>query len=139
MVLSLRAFQNQSSGGASGSRGLNSGHISVDDTELSNRQTKSATPAPNGIFSIPHLGRFGGAKSNRGPNDHTQSADNALDGVVVSVDRLEKSDGTNHMNSNASGRRMNRDADLEKGPIGKTPSLYSEEDKVCMVHMLLQP
>lgn len=133
MVLSLRAFQ-QSGGNtlSSASRGMNSGHISVDDTELINRQTKSATPAPMGIFSIPHLGKFGGNNKSNGAgnkNNQLRSSDNAVEGVAISIDVLEKSDGA-MMDSNASGRRNRNNADPEKGMMGKTPSLYSHEERV---------
>lgn len=138
MVLSLRAFQQQNGHTGSNSRGVTSGHITVDDTELANRGTKSSTPAPAGVFKVPYFNKVG-RRGTKG--DHTRSSENALDGVVVSVDRLEKSDGALMMGSDASGRRnknMVDDVDPEKGLIGKTPSLYSHEDRVSLEAFVLE-
>jgi hypothetical protein len=137
MVLSLRAFQDEHRGVGTGRIGT-SGHASADDTELSQRgHTKSngsATPTPNGgpmssIFKLPSLaGAKGGRKNRRGTN----SQDVALDGVVVSVDRLEKSDGqidTGKRGGN--GRAM--ESDPEKGILQpRGSSLYSHEDRVSV-------
>ena len=84
------------------------------------------------MFKLP-LGMLSknGRKHKNG--EHVKSTDNALDGVVVSVDRLEKTDG--NLDSNASGRR-NKNADPEKGlngEIARPASLYSQGDKVSCV------
>lgn len=132
MVLSLRAFQTKNGHGSS-SMGR-SGQVTL-DTELSDRSKSlngMSTPAPGGIFKLP-LGILNKNGRKHRAGEHVKSTDNALDGVVVSVDRLEKTDG--QMDSNASGRRNKNGApvDPEKGLVGnggRPASLYSQGDKV---------
>lgn len=107
---------------------MTSGQMTLDDTELAQRSSKTggvATPAPCGIFGG-ILNKNGRKYKNGG--DHVKSTDNALDGVVVSVDRLEKSDGT-MMNGNTKTAGRNTVSDPEKG-LGRPSSLYSHGDKV---------
>lgn len=138
MVLSLRAFQT----GYHGSTSARSGQISLGDTELSDRNHKSfggaTTPAPGGMFKLP-LGILtkNGRKQNKNGEELKSSDNGGLDGVVVSVDRLEKTDG--NLDSNASGRR-NKNSDPEKGLIGggvaRPASLYSQGNKVSAGFLL---